>query len=144
VPVTQELRARNVGHVIVNSSVDRPWSQYFCCMLTMNAHYARQYPIATKRVLRAIMKATDLCREDPQLAARTLVDQGFAESYDIALQTLTELNYGVWREFDPEDTVRFYSLRMHELGMMASTPNEVIARNTDWRFLDEVRRELKA
>ena len=32
-PETLELRARNIGHVIMNSSVDRPWSQYFCCML---------------------------------------------------------------------------------------------------------------
>ena len=26
-PEPQELRARNIGHVIFNSSVDRPWSQ---------------------------------------------------------------------------------------------------------------------
>ena len=32
-PEPQELRARKIGHVIVNSSLDRPWSQYFCCML---------------------------------------------------------------------------------------------------------------
>jgi NMT1/THI5 like protein len=32
-PEPQELRARKVaGHVVVNSSTDRPWSQYFCCM----------------------------------------------------------------------------------------------------------------
>ena len=33
-PEPQELRARHVGHVIFNSTVDRPWSQYFCCMLS--------------------------------------------------------------------------------------------------------------
>jgi NitT/TauT family transport system substrate-binding protein len=32
-PVPQELRARNIGHVVVNSAMDRPWSEYFCCML---------------------------------------------------------------------------------------------------------------
>jgi len=26
-PVPQELRAKNIGHVIVNSAIDRPWSQ---------------------------------------------------------------------------------------------------------------------
>jgi NitT/TauT family transport system substrate-binding protein len=30
-PRPQELRARKIGHVLVNSNVDRPWSQYFCC-----------------------------------------------------------------------------------------------------------------
>ena len=32
-PEPQELRARNIGRVIVNSVLDRPWSQYFCCVL---------------------------------------------------------------------------------------------------------------
>ena len=31
--VPQELRARGLGHVVVNSTVDRPWSQYFCCLV---------------------------------------------------------------------------------------------------------------
>ena len=35
-PEPQELRARKIGHVIVNSAVDRPWSQYFCCLLAGN------------------------------------------------------------------------------------------------------------
>jgi NitT/TauT family transport system substrate-binding protein len=32
-PEPQELRARRIGHVVVSSAVDRPWSQYFCCMV---------------------------------------------------------------------------------------------------------------
>src|SRR5262249_2897157 len=32
-PVPQELRERRIGHVIVSSGLDRPWSQYFCCLV---------------------------------------------------------------------------------------------------------------
>src|SRR6266446_6909128 len=64
-PEPQELRGRNVGRVIVNSAIDRPWSQYFCCMLAARRDYVRKYPVATKRVLRAIIKATDLCASEP-------------------------------------------------------------------------------
>jgi len=32
-PEPQELRARHAGHVIFSTALDRPWSQYFCCML---------------------------------------------------------------------------------------------------------------
>ena len=53
----------------------------------------------------------------------TLVDAGFTERYDYALQTLTELPYASWREFDPEDSMRFYALRLHEVGMIKSSPN---------------------
>ena len=48
-PEPQESpRAQDIGQVIVNSALDRPWSQYFCCMLAGNARFVRNYPIATK------------------------------------------------------------------------------------------------
>jgi NitT/TauT family transport system substrate-binding protein len=143
-PEPQELRGRNIGHVILNSAVDRPWSQYFCCMLAGNTDFIREYPVATKRVLRAILKATDLCFTDPRQVAQRLVEGGFTNRYDYALQTLIEVPYNRWREFDPEDTLRFYALRLHEVGMIQSTPNKIIAEGTDWRFLNELKRELKA
>jgi len=143
-PEPQELRARQIGHVIVNSAIDRPWSQYFCCMLIGHRDYVRQYPVATKRVLRAILKAADLCAANPVRVARRLVDRGFTPRYDFALQTLDDVPYKNWRDYDAEDTLRFYALRMHEAGLIKSTPQKIIARGTDWRFLDEVKRELKA
>ena len=142
-PEPQELRARNIGHVIVNSSVDRPWSQYFCCMLAGNADFVHKYPVATKRVLRAILKATDLCVTEPTRVAQRIVDGGFTARYDYALQTMNEVPYDKWREYDPEDTIRFYALRLHEAGMIKSSPKKIIADNTDWRFLNELKRELK-
>jgi NitT/TauT family transport system substrate-binding protein len=39
--------------------------------------------------------------------------------------------------------VRFYALRMKETGMIKSSPKTIIAEGTDWRFLDELKRELK-
>jgi NitT/TauT family transport system substrate-binding protein len=87
-PEPQELRARHIGHVIVNSAVDSPWSQYFCCMLTGNREFVRTKPAATKRALRAVLKATDLCATQPERVARRIVDSGFTSQYDYALQTL--------------------------------------------------------
>ena len=143
-PEPQELRARNIGHVIVNSSVDRPWSQYFCCMLAGNRAFVRNYPIATKAVLRAILKAADLCVTEPARAAQLVVEGGYAPRYDYALQTLNEVPYDKWREYDAEDTIRFYALRLHEVGMIKSSPQKLIGEGTDWRLLNELKRELKA
>ena len=143
-PQPQDLRARRIGHVIVNSALDRPWSQYFCCMLAGNRRYVQSHPVATKRVVRAILKATDLCATDPARVARRIVDGGFTPRYDYAAQALGELPYDKWREYDPEDTVRFYALRMHDVGFIRSSPQKIIADGTDWRFLNEVKRELKA
>jgi NitT/TauT family transport system substrate-binding protein len=143
-PEPQELRARNAGHVIVSTTIDRPWSQYFCCMLGGNQEYVRGHPVATKRALRAVLKAAELCRTDPAGVARRLVDSGFTPRYDYAFQTVSELPYDKWQDYDAEDTIRFYSLRLHEAGMIKSTPQKIIAEGTDWRFLNELKRELKA
>jgi NitT/TauT family transport system substrate-binding protein len=94
--------------------------------------------------MRAILKATDLCVTEPARVARQIVNGGFTPRYDYALQTLSEVPYDKWREYDPEDTLRFYALRMHEAGLIKSSPNKIIAEHTDWRFLNELKRELKA
>jgi NitT/TauT family transport system substrate-binding protein len=141
-PEPQQLRAQHIGNVIVNSAVDRPWSQYFCCMLAGNTDYVRKYPVATKRVLRAILRATDLCVSEPARAAQRMVDGGFTARYDFARQTLSDVPYGKWRAYDPEDTLRFYALRLREAGMIKSSPSKIIADGADWRFLKEVKREL--
>jgi len=142
-PISQELRAKQIGHVVVNSAVDRPWSQYFCCLVAGNQDFVRKHPMATKRAVRAILKAEQICALEPERAARTIVDRGFTKSYAYALQTMTDVPYGRWREYDPEDTVRFYALRLHEVGIIKSTPQKLIAQGTDWRFLNELKKELK-
>jgi NitT/TauT family transport system substrate-binding protein len=143
-PEPQELRARRIGRVILNTATDKPWSQYFCCIAFGNREFVRAHPVATKRYLRAILKAADICASDPEFAARQLVEGGFTGDYDYALQTLRELPYDKWREFDPEDAMRFYALRLHEVDMIKSSPNALIAEGADWRFLNELKRELKA
>jgi NitT/TauT family transport system substrate-binding protein len=144
-PEPQELRTRGANHVILSTALDRPWSQYFCCMLAGTSEYVRKYPFATKRVLRAVLMATDLCVTEPEKIARRLVDGGFTTSYEYALQTLRDVPYALWRQdYDAEDTVRFYALRLREAGMITSIPQKIIAEHTEWRFLNELKRELKA
>jgi NitT/TauT family transport system substrate-binding protein len=141
-PEPQELRARNIGRVIISTVQDKPWSQYLCCVLFSSREFVRDHPIATKRYLRAVLKAADYCADEPEKAARRLVDAG--SQYEYALQTLTEIQYREWRNYDPADTLRFYALRLSEAGMITSSPNQLIAEGTDWRFLNELKRELKA
>ena len=143
-PDPQELRARNIGRVIVNSSIDRPWSQYYCCMLAAHRDYVRAHPVATKRVLRAVIKATDLCVTQPEQVAQRIVDGGFTARYDFALQSLKEIQYRKWRDYDAEDTIRFYALRLREAGMIKSSPGKILADGADWRFFNELKRELKS
>jgi NitT/TauT family transport system substrate-binding protein len=142
-PVPQDLRAKQIGHVLVNSAVDRPWSQYFCCLVIGNRDFVQKHPVATKRALRAILKAADLCAQDPERAARVLVDRKSTPRFDYALQAIQEIPYNHWREYDPEDTVRFYALRLQEAGMIKSSPQKIIAEGTDWRFFNELKKEMK-
>jgi len=93
-PEPQAMRDKQIGHMVVSSTVDRPWSQYFCCMLAGNREFVRQHPVATKRALRAILKAANVCGTEPERAAQFIVDKGLTPRYDYALQALKELPYG--------------------------------------------------
>ena len=113
-------------------------------MLDGNRDFVRNYPVATKRVLRAILKAADICAAEPERAAQQLVDRGFTARYDYALQTLTELPY---------DQLARVRSRGHDAVLCAAPargrhdqvqPQQLIAEGTDWRFLNELKRELKA
>jgi NitT/TauT family transport system substrate-binding protein len=141
-PDPQEMREKKIGGVIVNSGLDRPWSQYFCCIVAAHQEFVRKHPVATKRALRAIIKATEFCASDPEHAARLVADKGYR--YDYSLQTMKEIAYARWRDYDAEDTVRFYSLRLQESGMIKSPPTKIITQGTDWRFFNELKRELKS
>jgi NitT/TauT family transport system substrate-binding protein len=150
-PEPQDLRRQKIGHVILNLLQDKPWSQYFCCIVAGNRDFVRRHPVATKRVVRAILKATDICANEPERAARYMVDKGHetrpsvpTPPYDVALEIVKTLPYRRWRDADPEDTLRFHALRLHEVGMVKSTPQKLIAQGTDWRILNDLKKELKA
>jgi len=142
-PATQEIRAKRIGHVVVATAIDRPWSQYFCCMLAGNREFVQRHPIATKRAIRAIMKAAEICVAEPDRAAHALTAKGYTRQYEYALQLMRDVPYGKWREYDPEDTIRFYGLRLHETGVIKSHPKKILTEGTDWRFLNELKKELK-
>jgi NitT/TauT family transport system substrate-binding protein len=147
-PRSFDMRAKKIGNLIVNMTVDRPWSQYFCCVLTGNREFVRKHPAATKRAMRAILKSADLCVSDPERSARVLAGfptiGGAKAPYEMALQTIREVPYARWRDFDTGDTVRFYALRLQEAGLIKSSPQKILAQATDLRFLNELKKELKA
>ena len=143
-PEPQELRDRGFNRVIINTITDKPWSQYFCCMMYGNRAWVRDHPVTTKRFLRAMFMAADYCTTEPEAAAQRLVDGGFAKRYDYALETIKSVEYRRWHEYDPEDSLRFYALRLHEGGMIRTSPNKLIAEGTDWRFAKELEQELRA
>lgn len=144
-PGPLELIAQGYGHLLVDTNVDKPWSQYFCCMVSARRDFVKNNPIATKRALRAILKGVDHVSRDPALATREMLDRKIIKPRDekYVLQSLKEIPYGRWREYNPEDTVRFYSLRMRETAMMKSHPQQFIDRNTNWSFLKELKRDFR-
>jgi len=142
-PEAQMLRAKKIGKAFVNTMMDRPWSQYFCCIALGNRDFVQKQPVATKRALRAILKAAEICAREPERIARLLVDRGYTPNYEYALEALKEMDYNKWREYDPEDTVRFFALRLQEAGMIKASPKRILAQGTNWRFLKELKKEFK-
>lgn len=123
------LRANRVGHVVLTSTVDRPWSPYSCCLAAADREYIQMNPVATRRAPRAIIKTSDICASDPDRGAKAHFDLGLPDNR--------------WRELNPEDTMRFCALRLPEARLIKSSPQQRIARVTDWRFTDQLKKELK-
>ena len=96
-------------------------------MLAGNREFVRKHPVATKRALRAILKAADLCAAEPERVARLLVNRGFATSHDYALQALKEMPYGAGATTTPRTRSGSIALRLHEAGMIKSSPQKIIA-----------------
>ena len=143
VPEPQVLRSKKLGHVLINTLTDRPWSQYFCCLIAGNREFVRKHPVATRRALRALMKAADLCVTQPEAVARLMVERGVNPGYEFMLQAVRETGYRHWREYEAGDTMRFWSLRLREAELIKSDPKKLLAQGTDWRFIEQIKRELK-
>ena len=143
-PGPQELMAKGVGRLLVDTNVDKPWSQYFCCMISGQSDFVKNNPIATRRALRAILKANDIVARDPQHTLSILQKKKIWKKSETKyiLQALKEIPYGKWREYNPEDAIRIYALRLYDVGMLETPPDEFIARYTDWSFLRSMKGEL--
>ena len=137
------MRARKIGVSIVNTATDRPWSQYLCCVAVSNRDFVARNPVATRRALRAFLKAADICAAEPERVVRSLVERGLLKSDAYAAQALREIPYKHWRDYDPADSLRFYALRLHEAGVIKTDPQKLLARGTNWRFIDQLRREMR-
>ena len=142
-PQPQELRANKVGRVLLDTLQDRPWSQHFCCMVNARREFVESIPSRRDGHPRLPQGGGSL-RTGPERAARYLAAKGYEPRYDMALEVLQGLPYRRWRDADPEDTLRFHALRLHEVGLIKSSPQKLIAQGTDWRFLKALKKELKA
>jgi len=144
-PWPHELIEQGIGHLLIDTNIDKPWSQYFCCVVSGQSYFIKKNPIATKRALRAILKANDIVARNPELAARTVIEKKVRNEseYKSVLRALKDIPYGKWREYNPEDTIRFYALRMRDIGMIESNPQQFIDQHTDWRFMNDLKKEFR-
>jgi NitT/TauT family transport system substrate-binding protein len=135
---------------ILDQTADKPWSQYVCCLLLANRDWTRQHPIATKRVTRAVMRAADATVKDRPRAAHVGATRPIASilppsgiSFEEILNDTIAMPSYDWREFDPEETLRFFALRLGEVKLIKSTPQQIIAQGSDVAYLRQLQKELK-
>ena len=145
---TLRRNPKNPGKVILDTTMDKPWSQYYCCQLVANRDWARRYPIATKRVTRAVLRAADLVTKDRAGAAHQFVAGGFlsptpaATDEDIVNEVIRDLSYD-WRDLDPEETLRFFALRLADAKLVKLSSQQIIAQGSDFAYMRQLRSELK-
>ncbi len=136
--------AQDRATTIFNNAVDRPGRSISAAWSPAAPDYVKKYPIATKRVLRAILEGADLCVSDAPAAARQVVDRGYHRGYEYTLQTLNVIGYDAWRDHDAEDIDAVLRAAHAGDGNDQIEPaGDHRRRSTNWRFLNELKRELK-
>jgi NitT/TauT family transport system substrate-binding protein len=131
------------GHVILDTMVEKPWSQYVCCHLVANRDWAHRNPIATKYVTRAVLRATDVAAKDHARAAHDSVAGGFPKEESLVTAAMAMSTYN-WRDLDPEETLRFFGLRLAAIKLIKRTPDQLIQSGTDLAYMRQLRSELKS
>jgi NitT/TauT family transport system substrate-binding protein len=131
------------GHVLLDSMIEKPWSQYECCHLVANRDWALQNPAATKRVTRAIIRSTDRAAQDHPRAAHDAFASGFStnSSEYLVTQAMNMCTYN-WRNVEPEETLRFFGLRLNEAKLIKRTPQEIIGMGANFAYMRQLRSEL--
>jgi NitT/TauT family transport system substrate-binding protein len=139
---------KNPGHVILDTSTDKPWSQNYCCLLVTSRDWYSAHPIAARRATRAILRAVDEAKKDRHAAAKSAIDKG---TYKAAPAVTEQVIYDIikdesfdWREFDPEETVRFFALRLADAKLVKKSPQQIIADGVDLAYFRQLRKELRA
>jgi NitT/TauT family transport system substrate-binding protein len=133
---------KNPGKVILDTTMDKPWSQYYCCELVANRNWARKNPVATKRVTRAVLRATDVVAKDKARAAREFVARVPGNVEQIVSEVIKDLSYD-WRDLDPAETLRFFALRLADSKLVKGTPQQIVAQGSDFAYMRQLKTELK-
>ncbi|MFN0145040.1 MAG: ABC transporter substrate-binding protein [Dehalococcoidia bacterium] len=141
-PLTQSFRDGAGTHILLDSLTDRPWSQYFCCQFVTSKQFLAENPIATRRALRALLRGVDRCYREPDVVASEMAAAGWVAVDRYAREMLATIPYDAWRSHSPEDAMRFYALQLRELGDINLTPDDLIAKNSDFRFFNELKKRL--
>ena len=136
-PSRRNCAPGNIGHVIVNSSVDRPWSQYFCCMLAGNREYRAQ---KSGRDETRAARHPEGCRPLRQRAGARRATSG-RWRFHAALRLCAADDAAKCRTTNGASTTprtRSASTRCGctMSGSIKSSPQKIIADGTDWRFLE--------
>jgi len=116
----ERARRMTVMWSVNNHDPTNPGSQYFCCMVLAIAISVRKHPAATKRALRGFLKR-QTSRPRPQSEAVKLRANKGTRCSEYRSKRSGNA-YDRWREYDPEDTVRFFCLRLHEAGLNQIKP----------------------
>jgi NitT/TauT family transport system substrate-binding protein len=146
-PILQ-ANPKSPGRVILDTSMDKPWSQNYCCLLNTNRDWANAHPIALKRATRAILRGVDAGKLDVRAAARSAAERDtFKDSPGYTEQVIYEcIRYESfdWRDYDPEETLRFFALRLRDAKLIKKSPQQVIDEGSDFAYFRQLRKELKA
>jgi len=135
-----QARAAHLGHEIINLMMDKPWSDNYCCGIAATTSFVQKNPVATKRALRALLKASDETSSQPEAAARYVVDKGYRPGYDDVIASFKEMTHNQWRSLDHEASYRFHVKNFQAAGVIKNPVDQLVRTGVNLTFLDDLKK----
>jgi NitT/TauT family transport system substrate-binding protein len=135
----------NKGHVVLDQTMDAPWSHEDCCVITTTKEWLHANPVAARRALRAIYRAADRLPKDRADAAKIATDSGLfggTKNVELVRGAANMAPYD-WRKYDLADSMRFHAKLMNSVSLIKLTADDVVAKAIDTRIANELAIELK-
>lgn len=135
----------NTGHVVLDQTMDAPWSQEDCCVIGTTRDWLQANPIAAKRVLRAIYRAADSLPKDRADATKVATNKGlFGGQQNLALvRSAANMVPYDWRNYDIAESMRFHAGLMNSVGLIKLTADEAVTKAIDVHVVNELVTGLK-
>ena len=140
-PIPEICSMEGIGHTILSTTLDPPWSDHMCCVLIAHTPWMEKNPEALRRVIKATYLAAAAVDADPPGMAKVLIDKGYAKNLPATTLALAKIPWLKFKFHHPEETIIYYAEDLYNFGITTHDADWIL-EGCDWSYYEDVLEEM--